>query len=491
MSFGDFCAHPHLLRPLLGPTYANSIIVFKAADAEEWKTEEERAFYEQLTGVPWPEARVMERFLNWGRRLGKSIMSAAYAVYTATMIDFTGDLAAGEYAEIAILSPTALQASKLFDYVCGFFDAVPLLGALIKRRTSDTIELTNMCRISVRVANPRTIRGITSPLIILDETAFFQSADTGACNDREIVNACRPCLATLNGILLSITSPYARDGYVYSVWESYQGRDGVAPDPSVLTFMAASKTFNPTIPQRVIDRAIADDPEAAKSEWLGQWRDPLSKLFGRDLVMSRVMKDVERIQPTTEIMKAFYDASGGVGDSAALAIAYARPDGVATLMLLHEIKAPHNPIEAIAECAAILKGYGIYNVQGDKYSIGFVGDNWNNHGVSYEFSEQTKSQIYVSSIPLMTSGKLALLHNKTLVDQLCSLERKTGRNTGVDQVDHPATAQAKDDCANAAMGALLLVAEVRKGQEIWEHMAEGAENFLNHMKLHYGFPAGF
>jgi hypothetical protein len=37
----------------------------------------------------------------------------------------------------------------------------------------------------------------------------------------------------------------------------------------------------------------------------------------------------------------------------------------------------------------------------------------------------------------------------------------------------------------------LQVAEVRNVQERWDRMAEGSENFLNYMKLQYGFPAGF
>jgi hypothetical protein len=46
-----------------------------------------------------------------------------------------------------------------------------------------------------------------------------------------------------------------------------------------------------------------------------------------------------------------------------------------------------------------------------------------------------------------------LLENRTLVAQLCSLERRTARG-GRDSIDHPPGGH--DDLANAAMGALLL-----------------------------------
>ena len=46
-----------------------------------------------------------------------------------------------------------------------------------------------------------------------------------------------------------------------------------------------------------------------------------------------------------------------------------------------------------------------------------------------------------------------------LVVQLGALERRTGRGTGRDVIDHPAGAGQHDDLANAALGALLLAAE--------------------------------
>lgn len=64
-----------------------------------------------------------------------------------------------------------------------------------------------------------------------------------------------------------------------------------------------------------------------------------------------------------------------------------------------------------------------------------------------------KSTIYINFLPLINSGKVRLLGNKRLVNQLIGLERRTSR-AGRDSIDH--APGGHDDIANAAAGALLL-----------------------------------
>ena len=66
---------------------------------------------------------------------------------------------------------------------------------------------------------------------------------------------------------------------------------------------------------------------------------------------------------------------------------------------------------------------------------------------------KSKSEIYRDALPRLNSGKLRLLDHPRLVNQLCSLERSTSRNTGKEAIDHPAGLH--DDLANAACGALV------------------------------------
>jgi hypothetical protein len=58
-------------------------------------------------------------------------------------------------------------------------------------------------------------------------------------------------------------------------------------------------------------------------------------------------------------------------------------------------------------------------------------------------------------LPLLNGGRVDLLDDDRLVNQICGLERRTARG-GKDSIDHPP--HAKDDLANSALGACWLAA---------------------------------
>jgi hypothetical protein len=64
--------------------------------------------------------------------------------------------------------------------------------------------------------------------------------------------------------------------------------------------------------------------------------------------------------------------------------------------------------------------------------------------------------LYRDTLPLLNSCKVRLLDNARLVNQLCSLERRTG-TSGRDIIDHPA--HGFDDLANAVAGAVVMCAQ--------------------------------
>jgi hypothetical protein len=107
----------------------------------------------------------------------------------------------------------------------------------------------------------------------------------------------------------------------------------------------------------------------------------------------------------------------------------------------------------VREFAATLKGYRIGRVRGDRYAGEWPREAFRRRGVTYEPAEKTKSDIYLSLLPVLNSGRVELLDNQRLISQLCSLERRTARG-GRDSIDH--APGAHDDVANAAAGALVL-----------------------------------
>ena len=112
--------------------------------------------------------------------------------------------------------------------------------------------------IEIHTANFRTIRGYTVVGAVCDEVAFWPTADA-ANPDTETLNALRPAMATIpDALLLCLSSPYARRGELWRAYREHYGKDG---DP-VLVIQAPTRALNPTVPQAVIDRAMAKDPAA-------------------------------------------------------------------------------------------------------------------------------------------------------------------------------------------------------------------------------------
>ena len=156
-----------------------------------------------------------------------------------------------------------------------------------------------------------------------------------------------------------------------------------------------------------------------------------------------------------QIHHGFYDGSGGSVDSAALAIAHA---DISKFVLdgCWERRAPHSPASAVEEFAAILRQYGIKKVIGDRYAGEFPRDMFRSHGVAYEPSAKTRSELYLEFLGLLNSCRVELPKHARLLAQLRGLERRVAKG-GKEYVDH--VAGSHDDLANAACGAICLAAE--------------------------------
>ncbi|MCC6292132.1 MAG: hypothetical protein IT164_05745 [Bryobacterales bacterium] len=99
----------------------------------------------------------------------------------------------------------------------------------------------------------------------------------------------------------------------------------------------------------------------------------------------------------------------------------------------------------------ILKRYGLGQVTGDRYSAEWVVSAFREHGVHYQQSARSKSEIYLEVVPQFATGAVQLLDNRALLNELRQLERRTGQTRDV--IDHPP--RGRDDLANAVCGALL------------------------------------
>src|ERR1700722_12653876 len=126
---------------------------------------------------------------------------------------------------VLLLAASAAQAKMVFNYVRGFLDASPILRREVANVTQNEITLKNGIVIAVHANSFRTIRGRTLVAVVFDEIAFWRD-ESSAIPDIETYRAVLPSLATTNGLLIGISSPYRKLGLLHQKHRDYFGVDG-------------------------------------------------------------------------------------------------------------------------------------------------------------------------------------------------------------------------------------------------------------------------
>lgn len=412
--------------------------------------------FKQCTGGrEWPEKEVSEAWVISGRRSGKSTIVALIAAFLAAFREYP-NLTAGEVGHVLIVSVTKNQSNIIKRYLSGIFNQNPFLKSLVVRETQTEIELSNQIVITVMTSDFRSLRGYTAIACILDEIAFFQSEGSKPCH--EAIRALRPTLATTQGPLICISSPYSKRGSLYSTWKAHFGKDS-----PVLVWQSDSRTMNPTLSQAMIDRSLEEDKEGALAEWGGQFRTDIAGFLLPEWVERVIISRRYELPPQENLTyRAFCDVSGGAKDSYTLSICHdeQREGGPVIVQDVLKIRrAPHDPHQVTREYAEALKEYNCGEVHGDKYSAGWVVNAFAEHGIRYKHAELTASEIYLFCEALFARGRLELLDNQSLAHELKNLERRT-RQGGKDQITH---GSPHDDAANATCGSLWLLSQKKQG----------------------------
>ena len=255
-------------------------------------------------------------------------------------------------------------------------------------------------------------------------------------------------------MLLCASSPYARKGELWRTYNKFFGKS----DAPALVWCAATRIMNPSIPQSVIDAALADDPSSAAAEYGAQFRTDIESFVSLEVVNACVSAGIYERGPQRDVgYHGFCDPSGGSADSMTLAIGhYVYDQEVIVIDALRETKPPFNPEAVVDQFATLIKTYGISQIIGDKYAGIWPAAEFAKVGIGYEASAEPKSTVYQNLLPLLNSKRIELLDSDRLVNQLVGLERRTARS-GKDSIDH--MPGAHDDIANAVAGLAAISAE--------------------------------
>ena len=257
-------------------------------------SEDEFALYRRHTGRTEPPVSAFsEAWLICGRRAGKSFFLAVVAVFLACFRAYDQHLGPGERATVMVIATDRRQARVIFRYMRGLITLTPLLKAMVERETTEAIDLSNQVTVEIVTASYRTARGYTLAAVLCDELAFWPT-DQSAEPDYAILNALRPGLATIPGaMLLCASSPYAKRGALWDAFRTHFGKD----NSEVLVWRAATRDMNASVPQAVVDQAIARDPVSAASEYLAEFRPDLEAFVSLEAIRACVTPGVVQRTP--------------------------------------------------------------------------------------------------------------------------------------------------------------------------------------------------
>jgi hypothetical protein len=422
-------------------------------------SDDELAIFRKHTRRESPPAEQgAEAWMVIGRGGGKTRNSALHAVYRAITFDPRGR---DDDFIIPLLASDRRQSRIALKYVRAF-NALELVAPYVFRGTlRETCEYRTGVNIEVVTASKAAVRGYGSPSGNCDEVAWWENEDDHVNPDSEVIAALRGSLGRVVGsVLVVLSNPAAPRGELYEAVESYYGKD----DPDVLVWNADTLSMNPTYDTRAIARAFKKDPAVATSEFgsggFVTFRQARQACFDLDKVDAVIISGRRELPPAGGVKYyAFIDAASGArnGDSMTLAIAHG-DGGRAVLDLVREVEPPFSPGHVISETfAPIIKEYGIREVRGDRYAVGFVAEFLELCGLTFVPSPHSKSELYAELLPVVNTALCELLDHPMLRTQLAALERRSVRGTR-DSIDHPRGGH--DDVANVAAGAVVAVTGV-------------------------------
>jgi len=406
---------------------------------------------EKCTGLTaFPRKQYREAYAIISRRGGKSTICSVIAVFLALFVNWRPYLAKGEVGHIFIIACNKYQAGIIREKVAAILNLQASFRSMIKKSLAEEIQLKNGITIAVKASNFRGIRGFSCVSVILEELNFWKWEEA-ANTDTEILRAIKPAMMK-NSIMLGISSPWMAAGAMYSAYKRHYGKPG-----PVLIWKSDTVTMNPSFDKAIIDQAYEDDPESAKSEFGGQFRQDISNFLDISVIEQAVILnryELPVLDGTT--YHAFIDAAGGKagGDSFSLGISHRdNTTGRIILDVAKDEKPPFAPERITEQFSEILKKYGCYTATADRFGGKWVNDSFQKFGVKILPSELTKSEIYLEVLPSLNNGTVELLDIPLLISQIKRLERRT-RSSGKDSVD--VFGGGHDDLCNSSFGAINL-----------------------------------
>src|SRR6516225_9446175 len=232
----------------------------------DWFCRDRLGFEPDLWQARLLRSTARQMILCMGRQVGKSTVAAALALHTA--LYRPGSL-------VLVIAPSQRQSRELFIKIHGFLQRLEPPETL-EEETKLSLMMSNDSRVVVLPGDGRTIRGYSSPaLVLMDEAAFI--AD-------EVFDATIPMLAAApEGRIVLMSTPYISSGFFYALWHGADGWER-------MEFKTADC---PRVSKEWLEARRREDPLRFSREYCCEFGSPDDSLFTSEMVDRMVVNDFE------------------------------------------------------------------------------------------------------------------------------------------------------------------------------------------------------
>lgn len=223
-----------------------------------------------------------KRFLlNCSRQSGKSTVSAAISAHVSLF--YPGSL-------ILLVSPTERQSKELLKKIKDFLKLVPNIPPMPEDNKL-SLEFHNKSRIvALPGNNPGNIRGFSAPTLVIEDEA-------SQCSD-ELYTAILPMLATSNGKLMLLSTPYGRRGHFFEAWTSDPADSWTRVQIDAYQCSRISNEF-------LEEQRLKMSDWQFKQEFLCEFGDTIDGVFSYETITNAFTADIKPLFPDMQNKPGF------------------------------------------------------------------------------------------------------------------------------------------------------------------------------------------
>ncbi|WP_288131781.1 terminase family protein [Microbulbifer sp.] len=199
------------------------------------------------------------------RQVGKTTTTSFLAINQALEPD----------SLVLMIAPSQRQSGELFRAMKNYLFKLPY-APKVEQESALRLELSNGSRIVALPGTEATIRGFSGPqLIVVDEAARIEDG---------LLAGIRPMLATTNGRLVMLSTPYGRRGAFYEAWIGNEQWERIR--------ITADEC------PRITEEFLQSEREALgewqfKQEYMCEFVDTDEAFFNSDIIEQAIFHDLE------------------------------------------------------------------------------------------------------------------------------------------------------------------------------------------------------